>query len=108
MANEARISDDEDDHESADYYVCARATSQAHFTDDLYDFCCECGEKVRYRPYGPRAPKKICLECAMPSMVKAKERGELEVVSSNRSADEFREKTGKALKPSEFFEHIKK
>lgn len=109
MANEARINDDEDEHESAHFYVCARAADHpAHFTDDLYDFCTECGEKVRYRPHGPVAPKKICIQCALPSMVKAKERGELEVVASNKSADEFREKTGKILKPSEFIEHIKK
>ena len=102
MANEARISNDTDEHESADYYVCVRADDgPAHFTDDLYDFCCECGEKVRYRPHGPVAPKKICLQCVLPSMVEAKARGDLEVVTSDKSAAEFKAKTGKILRPSD-------
>lgn len=57
------VSDEE--AETCDYYICVRASSPSLFEDDLYDFCCECGEKVRYRPHGPTVPKKICVECLM-------------------------------------------
>ena len=107
MSNEARINSDEDDHESAHWFVCSRAEgSPARFHDDLYDFCSECGEKVRYRPYGPVAPKKICFECAIPSMKEAIKDGKLEIVSSTKSADEFERVTGQTLDISSIFDKI--
>lgn len=56
---------DDDEAETADYYVCVKASKPSIFHDDLFDFCSKCGEKVRHRPHGPTIPKKICMECAL-------------------------------------------
>ena len=88
MANDFHVTEDGDDMESANYYVCAPATQRALFDDDLYDFCCKCGIKVRYRPHGPTIPKKICLPCAAPDMNTAFDKGELEVITDPKSVKE--------------------
>ena len=81
------------DHEAeeADYYVCCRAaTTKQLFDDDLYDFCCKCGEKVRYRPSGPTVPMKVCVECAMPDLEKEAKKGELNVLTTEKTMEEVR------------------
>lgn len=108
MPNEVRINNDTDEHESAHFFVCARVSDVpvGYFADDLFDFCTECGEKVRFRPHGPIAPKKICVQCALPSLIEAKSKGELEIVASAKSAKEFREKTGERLDASLLIDKI--
>lgn len=88
MPNEVSIIKTADEAEDADYYVCVRASQPARFTDDLYDFCCECGEKVRHRPHGPTIPKKICLECAMPGIRESSEKGDLQITTTEACARE--------------------
>ncbi len=73
--------------ESAEYHVCLRADRPTPFTDNIFDLCCKCGEKVQLRPGGPTVPKKICLPCAMPDMVRAQEKGELETVVSRETIE---------------------
>ena len=95
MANKITVSDDPDEAESAEYYVCVRASTPAKFDDDLYDFCCLCSEKVRYRPHGPTAPKKVCLECVSDDLEKQVQQGKLEVVLTNRVIQEIQKLTTK-------------
>lgn len=89
-----RVSNDADEIESADWYVCVRASVPGHFTDDVYDFCTQCGEKVRHRPHGPRGVKKICVECAQPMIARQVEAGDTpEHVTSEVAWQEFKEVT---------------
>lgn len=91
MANKVEVSDDEDRAESVEWYVCGRADSTKQvFPDDLYDFCSKCGAKVRHRPHGPVAPKKICVECAMPSIIKDEKAGDLHIVTTSKVIQEVR------------------
>jgi transcription initiation factor IIE alpha subunit len=89
MANELLIVD-QDEAEEAEYYVCMRASEPARFDDDLYDFCCRCGEKVRYRPHGPKIPKKVCYPCITDEMEQKAKDGELGVMTTEQVADEVR------------------
>ena len=90
MANKITVATG-DEAESADYYVCGRAaTTKQLFDDDLYDFCCKCGEKVRYRPHGPTVPKKICVECVMPDLDKEAKKGELGILTTEKTMEEVR------------------
>jgi hypothetical protein len=88
MANSVTISDDADDAESADYFVCILATDPTAFTDNVFDFCCKCGVKVQHRPHGPTVPKRICISCAMPGLERDAAKGELEVMATSRTAQE--------------------
>jgi len=45
-----------------DYIVCG---NQSYYSDDVWDKCCECGDKVVHRPHAPKDVKKICLKCVM-------------------------------------------
>lgn len=98
MTNNVYVSDDEDDAEGADYYICARASMPAKFDDDLFDFCCRCDEKVRYRPHGPMTPKKLCIECATPDILKKIEDGTLEAVTTTKAMKEFQRIIDKDIK----------
>jgi hypothetical protein len=90
MANKITVTTG-DEAESADYYVCGRAaTTKQLFDDDLYDFCCKCGEKVRYRPHGPTVPKKICMECVMPELDEEAKKGELGILTTEKTMEEVR------------------
>jgi hypothetical protein len=88
MPNVVTVVGTPDDAEDADYYVCQRTEGESYFKDDLYDFCCKCGEKVRYRPHGPSIPKKICIVCALPEMENSTTEGDLEVTLTQKTADE--------------------
>jgi hypothetical protein len=88
VSNTVRVSDDEDEAESADFVVCVLATDQTPFTDNVFAFCCKCDVKVQHRPHAPKAPKKICMACAMPDMEAEAAKGELEIVATSRTAHE--------------------
>lgn len=78
--------------EDADFYVCGRsATTTQVFDDDLYGFCCKCGEEVRYRPHGPKAPRKICAECVMPDLNQQASKGELTILTTDEVMREVRD-----------------
>jgi len=57
------VTDDVKKLEQAEYVVCNRASLPSIFDDDVFNICCECGQKVRERPYNPVGPKRICTEC---------------------------------------------
>lgn len=51
--------------ETVDMVVCAlRDDLPKLFTDDLYGKCAQCGTDIRWRPTSPKAPPKVCLNCA--------------------------------------------
>lgn len=90
MPNKVNIVETGEDADDADFYVCCRASVPARYDDDLFDFCCKCGEKVRHRPHGPTIPKKICYECIAPQMEKDAENGKLEISTTEKMAEEVR------------------
>lgn len=49
--------------ERADYVVCVPWTTPATFDGDEQGTCVACGVAVRFRPYMPKTPPKICLPC---------------------------------------------
>lgn len=55
----------QEDAEKADFYICMPAITPALFADDIYDDCTKCGTRVRLRPHAPKAPKRLCMECAL-------------------------------------------
>lgn len=88
MGNTFRVSDDDDEAESADYLVCIPAEPRVLFPDNVFDFCCKCGVKVQLRPRAPSAPKRICMVCVAPGIDRDSAKGELEVVVTTRTAAE--------------------
>lgn len=57
------VSDEE--AEEAEFVVCLRAAEDPKaFTDNEHGACAHCGEGIIYRPYMPKRPPKICLQCA--------------------------------------------
>lgn len=98
MKNEFRITDDEDELESADFVVCVLASETVPFKDNVFGFCCKCDAKVQHRPHVPVAPRKVCLECAMAGMLESAAKGELKVVASNKTALEIVEHVGRRRK----------
>lgn len=58
--------------ESAALVVCMRLVDMpvAQFPDDVITDCAHgCGFKIRHRPHSPKAPPKVCMQCAL-EMVK--------------------------------------
>lgn len=53
--------------EKCDLVVCVRKTSPVArvFDDNEEGPCCKCGETVVWRPYMPKKPPRICMECAL-------------------------------------------
>jgi len=87
MPNEFRVVEDASEMEESEYMVCIKATVKTPFADNVFDLCCKCGEKVQMRPGGPTIPKPICLECAMPDMLEAEKKNELEVMASKEAME---------------------
>jgi uncharacterized protein (DUF983 family) len=49
-----------------DFVVCMRADEDPqYFTDNLRGVCSRCGAAIIFRPYAPKEPEKICVQCAM-------------------------------------------
>jgi hypothetical protein len=46
-----------------EYVVCVLKTTPAVFDDDEFDVCSICKREIRFRPYMPKEPPKICVEC---------------------------------------------
>jgi hypothetical protein len=57
------VSDEE--AEQADFVVCMPAGAPTPFDDNETGTCCECGIAVIFRPYNPKRPPRICLQCAI-------------------------------------------
>lgn len=53
-----------DEIRKCDFVVCVLASAQVPLPDNVFDFCCECGEEVQLRPHVPKGPKRICYACA--------------------------------------------
>lgn len=58
---------DDDEAEKASLVVCVRAgKEQERFkADNIYADCADCGCPITYRPYVPKTPPKVCVECAI-------------------------------------------
>lgn len=54
----------EEEANKADFVVCCRTGTPSHFTDNVVDVCAHCGHGIYFRPYIPKAPTKICINCA--------------------------------------------
>lgn len=55
----------QEETEAADFVVCLRVGASSPFTDNVTDVCAHCGHAIFYRPYMPKKPPKICIECAV-------------------------------------------
>jgi len=51
--------------EQARFVVCCRVGTRSYFTDNQYGTCAHCGHGIFFRPYMPKGPTKICMECMM-------------------------------------------
>lgn len=51
--------------ETAEYAVCLRDGSPTPFTDNLKGECALCAAPIIFRPYIPKKPMKVCLECML-------------------------------------------
>lgn len=62
---EAEVVSDEET-EKASMTICVRVADMpvGHFAGDLFATCSVCGALVRHRPYAPKAPPKVCMQCA--------------------------------------------
>ncbi len=49
--------------EKADMVVCCRVGTPSDFTDNEFGTCSDCGHAIFFRPYMPKKPRKICVEC---------------------------------------------
>lgn len=45
--------------------MCAPWDGPRYFSDDVKATCVGCGRAVRHRPYMPKKPMKLCMECAI-------------------------------------------
>jgi hypothetical protein len=55
---------DEAECEEAKFVVCVRAHDDpGTFTDNVHTICTGCGTEIIHRPYAPKTPPKICMDC---------------------------------------------
>jgi hypothetical protein len=59
-----------------------------YLPDNVVSHCARCFCLTQHRPDIPPHLQKICVECAMPDMERAKANGELDVRASRRHARE--------------------
>jgi len=56
----------EQEAEAVDFVVCMRVGSmESPFDDNVTGVCAHCGHAIFFRPYMPKHPQKICVECAV-------------------------------------------
>jgi hypothetical protein len=67
------VSDEE--AEEADVVVCCTADMPSYFDDNVYTTCAECGVEIYHRPYMPKKPRKVCIECAIKMSDESKGKG---------------------------------
>lgn len=62
--------------EQADFVVCMREGEgdDRAFIDNVHGVCAECNHAIYFRPYSPKKPPHICLQCAL-ARVEAGESG---------------------------------
>lgn len=64
------------DPEDADFLICVLAEHDSGtFRDNLKGFCCRCDRVVVFRPYNPKRPKRLCIDCAMSLAVRHRRLG---------------------------------
>jgi hypothetical protein len=51
--------------ESCDLAICADWDGPRYFPDDVRAVCAGCGKALRHRPYMPKKPMKMCMECGL-------------------------------------------
>ena len=54
----------EQEAEAVDFVVCMREGGFTPFDDNVKGVCAHCGHAIFFRPYMPKTPPKICVECA--------------------------------------------
>ncbi|TFW56002.1 hypothetical protein CT676_37460 [Bradyrhizobium sp. MOS001] len=64
--------------------VCA-ALTPLHLFDNLAGRCADCGCGVQYRPRAPADARKLCFECALPSL----EENDTKLVTTPRMVEDF-------------------
>jgi hypothetical protein len=52
-----------DETELADFVVCARRSPAVALPGNVEAQCALCGAVIVHRPYMPKRPMKMCLEC---------------------------------------------
>ena len=57
------VSDEE--AEEVDVVVCNTADIWSPFRDNVLTTCAECGAGIYHRPYMPKKPRKVCINCAV-------------------------------------------
>lgn len=57
------VSDEE--AETADCVVCMLADYPTPFSDNVFTVCADCSSAIQHRPYAPKKPRKLCIDCAM-------------------------------------------
>jgi hypothetical protein len=50
--------------EQADFVVCAPASTDSPFPDNVHTVYAICGAAIIHRPTAPSRPPKVCLACA--------------------------------------------
>lgn len=88
MANSVEI-DDDGNAEHADVMVCMRLTQPLLMPDNAIGICAACSEAIQFRPHGPKRPRKLCWQCAMPDAAKAAAKGELHTIITPATAAEL-------------------
>lgn len=53
--------------EQADVVVCMRVGTgdETRFDDNEYGVCVDCGAAIYCRPYVPKKPPKVCVDCVI-------------------------------------------
>jgi hypothetical protein len=59
-----RVVSDPEEMEQAEAVICMPDGEGQYFDDDVRTVCARCGVRIHHRPYQPKRPPKICLECA--------------------------------------------
>jgi hypothetical protein len=51
--------------EGCEFLVCVEWTTPPLFRDNIRSTCGGCGTPLQHRPYAPRKPMRVCVECAI-------------------------------------------
>jgi hypothetical protein len=76
---------DDDAAERADFVACLKKVNDTGaFSDNEEGVCSKCGEVVIFRPYAPKKPARICMECVT-EMLGGKQELAKQACTTNRS-----------------------
>ena len=56
--------------ETADMCVCMPWTDPPILADNLRATCADCGTALQHRPNAPKKPRKICVDCCLPVLMR--------------------------------------